>query len=393
MNYAVQPVLGPAVSDGNGRGLCAPVRLGAWLLRNRIVMSAMTRRRVGWDGVPTELQALYYLQRASAGLIVTEAAYVAPEGRGYPDAPGLHTEAQTAGWRMVTSAVHAAGGRIVAQLWHAGRCSHPALQPDGAPPLAPSPLAAPGLAPTPCGLLPFATPRALATHEIADVVTQFRGAAANAMAAGFDGVELHAGNGFLLDQFLRDSSNRRTDRYGGSIANRARLLLEVADAVCAVCGPLRVGVRISPINPWGGMADGDPARLFGHVAAALSARGIAYLHVAETRTRRPMFDWARLRRQFDGAYIANGGYDAYRARAALRRGRADLVSFGRAFIANPDLPERLLYGTALRQADAAIHYGGAARGYVDFPPLTRAEREHAPPHDWRRAALAWAKWW
>ncbi len=236
-------------------------------------------------------------------------------------------------------------------------------------------------------------PRALSTSEISGIVEEFRQAAANAMAAGFDGVELHAGNGFLIDQFLRESSNRRTDAYGGSIANRARLLLELTEAVAGTVGPARLGVRISPINPWGGMADSDPAALFGHVAAALSGFGIAYLHVAESRTRRPMFSWARLRRRFRGSYIANGGFDRYRAAAALARGRTDLISFARAFIANPDLPERLRLGAPVRPADPATYYGGGAPGYTDHLPMTQTERASVEPYHWRRAAVAWAKWW
>ncbi len=380
-------------TNTTSRGLFTPVRVGAWLLPNRIVMSPMTRQRAGLGEVATALQAEYYAQRASAGLIVAEGSQVSPQGRGYLGTPGIHSAAQVAGWRLTTDAVHAAGGRIVLQLWHVGRVSHPVLQPDGAVPVAPSALAAPGMIETPAGPCPFEPPRALETAEIPGVIGQFRRAAENAMAAGFDGVEVHGGNGFLIDQFLRDSSNRRTDGYGGGIANRARFLLELAEDVAGAVGASRLGVRISPFNPWGGMSDSDPAGLFGHVAEALSGLGIAYLHVAETRTRRPMFSWSRLRRRFRGIYIANGGYDRYRAEAALRRDRADLVSFGRAFIANPDLPERLRIGAPPRPAEPAIYYGGNAAGYTDFPPLTPGERASVAPHSWRRAAVAWAKWW
>ena len=371
----------------------APVQLGAWLLRNRIVMGPMTRQRAGAGDTAGALQAAYYAQRASAGLIVAEGSQVSPQGKGYIATPGIHTAAQVAGWRQTTEAVHAVGGHIVLQLWHVGRVSHPSLQPDGALPVAPSALAASGMGETPEGGRPFPVPRALDREEIPALVEQFRRAAANAMEAGFDGVELHGGNGFLIDQFLRESSNRRTDAYGGSIANRARFLLDVTDAVCGVWGASRVGIRVSPINPWGGMADSDPAALFGYVADALSDRHIAYLHVAETRTRRPMFSWSRLRRHFRGSYIANGGFDRYRADAALLRGRADLISFGRGFIANPDLPERLSLGAPPHRADPAIYYRGDARGYTDFPPITPAERSAIPPYSWRRAAIAWMKWW
>ena len=374
-------------------GLFAPVRLGPYLLANRIVMGPMTRRRADAQDAPHALQAEYYAQRASAGLLVAEGAQVSPQGKGYPGTPGIHNDRQIAGWQLTTAAVHRRGARIFLQLWHVGRVSHPLLQPDGALPVAPSPLAAPGLAETPRGELPFPVPHELSAGEIGNVVAQFAHAAACARMAGFDGVELHGGNGFLIDQFLRQSSNRRRDGYGGSPANRARLLLEATDAVCAIWGPERVGVRVSPINPWGGMQDGDPAGLFGLVAAALSGRGIAYLHVAETRTRRPVFSWTRLRRRFGGVYIANGGFDRYRAEAALRNGRADLISFGRAFIANPDLVQRLRLGAALRPADPAIYYGGDGRGYTDYPPLTAAERAAPAPYDWRRAALARLHWW
>ena len=375
------------------RDLFSPVPLGPYLLANRVVMSPMTRRRADAADAPHALHATHYAQRATAGLLVTEGAQVSPQGKGYPGTPGIHSEAQITGWRLTTQAVHRQGGRIFAQLWHVGRVSHPLLQPDGALPVAPSPLAAPGVAETPEGPKPFPVPHELTGREIGDVVAQFAHAAACARIAGFDGVELHGGNGFLIDQFLRESSNRRRDQYGGSAVNRVRFLMDLVDAAAAVWGPARIGVRISPINPWGGMWDGDPAGLFGVLAEALSARGIAYLHVAETRTRRPMFNWARLRRRFHGPYIANGGFDRYRAAVALHGGRADLVSFGRAFIANPDLVQRLQLGAALRPADPAIYYGGDARGYTDYPPMTAAEYGELPRYDWRRAAMARLRRW
>jgi N-ethylmaleimide reductase len=373
--------------------LFAPVRLGPYLLVNRIVMGPMTRRRADADDAPHALHAEYYAQRAAAGLLVAEGAQVSPQGKGYPGTPGIHSRAQIDGWRMTTAAVHARGGRIFLQLWHVGRVSHPLLQPDGALPVAPSPLASPGMAETAQGLFPFPVPHELTAGEICNVVSQFRQAAENAREAGFDGVEVHGGNGFLLDQVLRASSNRRSDGYGGPVRNRLRFVLEVTDAVCAVWGPARVGVRVSPINPWGGMADPDPAGLFGALADALSVRDIAYLHVAETRTRRPMFSWWQLRRRFRGLYIANGGFDRYRAEVALRRGRADLISFGRAYIANPDLVQRLRTGAGLRPADPATYYGGDARGYTDYPPMTPEERAASYRYDWRRAAMARLRWW
>ncbi len=374
-------------------GLFAPVSLGELTLSNRVVMSPMTRRRAGPGDTAGHLQAEYYAQRAEAGLLIAESAQVSPQGRDAAGTPGIHSAAQVAGWRLTTDAVHARGGRIMLQLWHVGRVAHPLLRPDGALPVGPSAIAAPGMAETPDGPRPYPVPQALSPAGIADVVAQFRAAAANARAAGFDGIELHAGNGFLLDQFLRASSNRRTDAYGGSIANRLRLLLEVTEAVCEVWPAGRVGVRISPINPWGGMQDSDPAALFGAAAAALSVRNIAYLHVAEARTRRPMFGWSRLRDRFGGAYIANGGFDRYCAEAALSSGRADLISFGRAFIANPDLVQRLRLGVALRPADPAVYYGGGAVGYTDYPSLSLQQRMMRPAYDWRRAALARLHWW
>jgi N-ethylmaleimide reductase len=373
--------------------LFEPVRLGPLLLPHRIIMAPMTRKRADAADAPHALHVDYYAQRASAALIVTEATQVSPQGKGYPGTPGIHSAAQVAGWRAVTEAVHARGGRIFVQLWHVGRISHPSLQPGGALPVAPSEIAPPGLAETPDGPRPFVTPRGLATAEIPEIIAQFRRGGENARAAGFDGVEVHAANGYLIDQFLRDGSNRRDDGYGGPVANRVRLLLEVVDALGEVWGPARIGVRVSPINPFGGMHDSDPAQTFGFAAEALSRRQIAYLHVAESRTRRPVFNWRRLRRRFAGPYIANGGFDAYRAQAALRAGRADLISFARWFIANPDLVERVRRGTVLRMPDPATFYAGGARGYTDYPPMTDAERARILPFSWRRAALARLRWW
>lgn len=377
------------------RSLFAPTYFGPYLLTNRVVMAPLTRRRADAEGVPGALAAEYYAQRATAGLLIAEGAQVSPQGKGYPGTPGIHSDAQVAGWRLTTEAVHRHGARIFLQLWHVGRVSHPLLQPESAPPVAPSPLPAPGMAETPAGPRPFPTPHELTLAEICNVIAQFAHAAARAQAAGFDGVELHGGNGFLIDQFLRESTNRRRDAYGGSQAKRVRFLLEVADAVAAVWGADRVGVRVSPINPWGGMQDSDPAGLFGLAAEALSARGVGYLHVAETRTRRPMFNWSRLRQQFrGGTYIANGGFDRYRADNALRCGRADLISFGRAYIANPDLVQRLQLGAPLRSPDPATYYGGDARGYTDYPPLTPEERATTVPRaDWRGAVMARLRWW
>jgi N-ethylmaleimide reductase len=315
----------------------------------------------------------YYRQRASAGLIISEATQISPQGVGYPGTPGIHSEAQVDGWRKVTDAVHRKGGRIFLQLWHVGRISHPSLQPDGERPVAPSAIRPDGQAFTPEGPKPFVEPRALASEEIPGIVEQYRTAALNARVAGFDGVEVHAANGYLLDQFLRDGSNRRDDAYGGSLENRARLLFEVTEAVSAVWGADRVGLRLSPINSFNSMFDSDPDRTFGYVAARLRGRGFAYLHVVENdfaaSTLHRSFDRKGLRRAFDGLYMANGGYDRDRALEALTSGHADLVSFGVAYLANPDLADRFAKGAPLNIPDQATFYGGTERGYIDYPTL------------------------
>jgi N-ethylmaleimide reductase len=342
-------------------------------------MAPMTRSRATAAGVPTPLMATYYAQRASAGLIVAEMTDVEPRGRAGVDTPGLHTPAQRDGWRRVTDAVHAAGGRIVLQLGHAGRASHPLLQPHRALPIAPSAIRASGSAYTAAGPQPYVTPRALAVHELPPIVEAYANATRLARAAGFDGVELHAGNGYLLDQFLRDGSNRRDDAYGGAVENRARLLLEVVAAASAAWDARRIGVRVSPRHPYNDMRDADPAATFAHVARRLAGRGLAYLHVVE-----PLGDpgdaprlTPTLRALFDGPVLVNGGFDAATAEAALARGEADAVSFGAPFIANPDLPRRLALGAPLETPDAATYYGGDARGYTDYPPLAPAARSAA----------------
>jgi N-ethylmaleimide reductase len=350
-----------------GADLFASFRLGPLTLPNRIVMAPMSRNRADADEAAHALTATYYAQRASAGLIVTEASPVSPGGRTVAGAPGIHTERQVEGWRLVTHAVHAAGGRIFLQLWHAGRVSQPAVQPDGGAPVAPSAIAPSGGINTAAGLVPFVTPRALTVVEIALIVAAFAGAARNAQAAEFDGVELHAGNGYLIDQFLRDGSNHRGDLYGGTVAKRARLLLEVVDALVAVLGRARVGVRLSPASALFGMSDSEPQASFGYVADALSRR-IGFLHVDETAD--VAFDWQAFRAQFKGIYVANGGYDRERAAAAIASRHADLVSFGRAFLANPDLVARFRAGAPLNPADRTTFYGGGARGYTDYPTLS-----------------------
>jgi len=347
--------------------LFAPVRIGPLDLTNRVVMAPMTRNRAGAGDVPQAIAAEYYGQRASDGLIVTEASQISPQGKGYPGTPGIYSAAQIAGWQIVTDTVHRAGGRIFLQLWHVGRISHPSLQEGGLLPVAPSAIQPAGAAMTATGLQPFVTPRALETEELPGIVEAYRQAALNAKEAGFDGVEIHAANGYLLDQFLRDGTNKRTDSYGGPIENRARLLFEVVEVVSRAIGAGRVGVRLSPAGAFNDMSDSDPEASFGYVAAQLGRRGLAYLHVFETGPVE--FDFVALKHAFGGPYIANGGYDKARAAGALSTGRADLVAFGVPFIGNPDLVARLQAGAPLAEADRATFYGGDHRGYTDYPAL------------------------
>ncbi len=354
--------------------LFSPVRLGRYELPNRVVMAPMTRNRAGPAEVPTALMATYYAQRASAGLIISEGTQISPQGQGYPGTPGIFSKGQVEAWKQVTAAVHDAGGRIFCQLWHVGRVSHPLLQPAGALPVAPTALAPSGQLWTPEGMRPFVTPRTLETGEIAGLIEDYRKAAVNALAAGFDGIELHAANGYLIDQFLRDGSNRRIDRYGGSVANRVRLLLEVAEALIAVAGAARVGVRLSPTNPFNDMADSHPAALFGHAVEALAPLRFAYLHIIEPAPTDPVAkgevpDGKFFRTRWRGLLMVNKGYDLARANAAIEEGRADLVSFASLFLANPDLPERLRRGGPFNPPDRKTFYGGDAKGYTDYPAL------------------------
>lgn len=365
--------------------LFSPFELGPYRLSNRMVMAPMTRSRSAQPGnIPSPLNAIYYAQRASAGLIVTEGAQISPQGQGYPWTPGIHSTAQIEGWRGVADEVHAAGGHLFLQLWHVGRISHPLLQPKGELPVAPSAI-------TPAGeafvineqgqpaMVPFVTPRALELTEIPDIIGQYVQAAKNALSAGIDGVEIHAANGYLLDQFISSRTNQRTDAYGGSIPNRLRLLLEITDAVSRVCGAQRVGVRISPLGTFNDMSDENPEALFEAIADALSKRSLVYLHIVDpslesesgTHNERGERLMGLLRQRFTGPLILCGSYDGARAESAIEEGKADLIGFGRAFISNPDLPLRLQSEAPLNPADPALFYGGGAHGYVDY--LTRQQ--------------------
>lgn len=352
--------------------LFTPIRYGAIEAPNRIAMAPLTRLRANDEDAPHALQAEHYRQRASAGLLICEATQISPQGKGYAGAPGIHSEAQIAGWKQVTDAVHEDGGRVVLQLWHVGRISHPALQPDGVLPVAPSAIRPEGRAGTYQGPQEFVTPRALQTNEMPGVIEQFRLGALNAKAAGFDGVEIHGANAYLLDQFLRDGTNHRTDQYGGSIENRARLLLEVTEAVASVWGADRVGVRVSPSVGNYGMVDSTPEKTFTYAASELGKFGLAFIHVVEPSSPRGdpndrIVDPIIVREAFDGVYMGNGSYDGKRAREAISSGRADAISFGRPFISNPDLPRRLREDLPMTEPLPEFFYKGGAQGYTDYP--------------------------
>ncbi|HEY0799975.1 MAG TPA: alkene reductase [Steroidobacteraceae bacterium] len=356
--------------------LFSAVKVGPYTLSHRVAMAPLTRMRSEPGDVPGDLMVEYYTQRATeGGLIVTEATPVSVQGYGYAMAPGIYSDDQIAGWRRITDAVHAKGARIFLQLWHVGRQSHPDLQPGGAAPVAPSALKAEGHAYSVNGEVEFTMPRALELHEIPAIVEDFRRGAERALRAGFDGVELHGANGYLPDQFLQDGSNARTDEYGGPIENRARFLLEVTDALISVWGADRVGVRIAPSGTYGSMHDSDPETTFGYVTEQLDKRGIGYLHVVEPRVKgtetigevHDPVAARHLRPKFTGTLIAAGGFTKETADAIIEAGHADIVAFGRHFIANPDLPERLRLNLPLNRYDRSTFYGGDACGYTDYP--------------------------
>jgi N-ethylmaleimide reductase len=351
-----------------------PIRVGAIDLANRIVMAPLTRNRAAPGQVPSKLAVEYYRQRASAGLIITEGSQISPEAQGYADTPGIHSAEQVAGWRRVTDAVHAEGGRIVVQLWHVGRVSHVSLQPGGKAPVSSTARRADAKTFLRGGFVPVSEPRALSAAEIPALVASYGDAARRAMDAGFDGVEVHGANGYLIDQFLRDSINDRKDEYGGAIGNRVRFLVEVMQAVVDAIGSGRTGLRLSPVTPSNDAGqDSNPQALFEHAVAQLAPLKLAFVEVVEGQTAGArdvaLFDYAALRRRFSGAWIVNNGYDRGMAIEVVASRRADLVSFGRLFISNPDLVRRLRRDAPLNAPDPGTFYGGGAEGYVDYPTL------------------------
>jgi len=344
-----------------------PLTLGDLVLPNRIIMAPLTRSRAGASRIPNALMAEYYVQRASAGLIISEATAVDPMGIGYADTPGIWSHEQVAGWKLVTRAVHDAGGRIFLQLWHVGRISDPFFL-DGKLPVAPSAIAAEGHVSLLRPQRPFVTPRALDRDEIPGIVEAYRRGAANALEAGFDGVELHGANGYLLDQFLQDGTNRRTDDYGGPVENRARLMLETIDAAISVWGPGRVGLHLAPRGDSHTMSDSNPSQTFGYVARETGRRKLAFLLARETLG--PGRLGPELKKTFGGPFIANHGLTPADATALLAKGEADATGFGVLFIANPDLPQRIATGTPLNTPDQTTFYTGGAHGYTDYPALS-----------------------
>jgi N-ethylmaleimide reductase len=363
--------------DHSNADLFQPVALGAIQLANRIAMAPLQRARAGSAGIPGPMNAEYYAQRASAGVIISEATWISFQGRACAYSPGICNTEQVEGWRRVTDAVHERGGKILCQLWHGGRISHPSLQLNGETPVAPSAIKPEGLDYTEHGFDSFVEPRALRQEEIPGILEQYRSATENAQRAGFDGVEIHAANGYLIDQFLKDKTNRRTDVYGGSIANRVRFMIEVVETVVKAWSPGRTGIRLSPIVKAGDIADSHPAALFLYAVNELNRFNLAYLHILEgvqigEREVEGGFDWQKLRRAFHGLYMANNGYDLEMALKARRENLADLIAFGRPFISNPDLVRRLKSGAPLADWDVATFYGGDARGYIDYPSLDQA---------------------
>jgi N-ethylmaleimide reductase len=356
--------------------LFSPVQVGRLSLKNRMIMAPMTCNHAGEGDVATPIVAEYYRQLASAGLIITEGSQVSVQGKGSTRSPGIFSAVQIAGWKQVTEVVHAADGRIFLQLWHAGRLSHPLMQPNGALPVAPSAIKADGEIHTPEGLKPYESTRALSLEEIPGVVAEFRQAAENAKRAGFDGVEIHCAEGYLVDQFLRDGTNLRTDAYGGSVENRARFLKEVVESVIEVFGASRVGVRLSPISNQFSMSDSNPQITFRYATEILRRYGLAYLHVVQLGEG--SFNFVELKRRFRGIYIANGRYGIERATTAIRSNDADLVVFGNSLLAHPDLVERFNKDDMRREGAPLLSYQDEERGYADYPTLADLNRDHYP---------------
>ncbi|GAB3772026.1 alkene reductase [Ramlibacter monticola] len=374
MNAPLPPAAA-AAAHAQGLKLFQPARIGDIAVANRVVMAPLTRSRAdesAGDVPGSEMNVEYYLQRSNAGLIISEGTQVSPAGKGYMATPGIYSDAQVEGWQRITRAVHEAGSKIVAQIWHVGRVSHPDLT-GGVQPVAPSPIAPRVPAYTRKGKVEVPVPRALSVAEIQAVVEEYRRGAANAMRAGFDGVEIHGANGYLIDQFLRDGANQRTDAYGGPVENRVRFALKVVDAVVAEVGASRVGIRLSPVTPANDLGDSHPQAVFGRLVEELDQRGIAFIHFVEGATGGPRdlpgFDFAWARRAFRGTYIANNGYDRAMAIDAVETGRADAVAFGRAFIANPDLVPRLKADAALNAPNPRTFYTAGPVGYIDYPSL------------------------
>jgi N-ethylmaleimide reductase len=358
--------------------LFEPYKLGPITLPNRLVMAPLTRNRAVPPGmVPSPLAVDYYGQRASAGLLITEASQVSQQGQGYQDTPGIYSKEQVAGWRKVTDRVHEKGGHIYIQLWHVGRISHDSLQPNGGKPVAPSAIRAKGKTFVNGTFTDISEPRALELSEIPGIIEDFKRGTANALEAGFDGVEIHGANGYLLDQFAKDGTNKRTDAYGGSIENRAKLMLEVSKAVTSEIGADRTGIRISPVTPANDVSDSNPQPLFDYIVDGLNALKLVYIHVIEGATGGPRdvapFDYASLRKRFKGTYMANNGYDLALANQMVDSGAADMIAFGKLFISNPDLVERLKAGAPLNDFDKATFYGGGAKGYTDYPTLKQSQ--------------------
>ncbi|MBN67199.1 MAG: alkene reductase [Rickettsiales bacterium] len=358
--------------------LFEPTKVGAIEVKNRVFMAPLTRNRAQANGVPGDLAATYYAQRASAGLIISEATQISPLAKGYINTPGIYTDEQVEGWEVITNAVHTKGGKIVLQLWHVGRISHTDILPEGEQPLAPSAIRANAQTVTENGRTDVSEPRAMTEEDIRNTIADYKHAAHMARKAGFDGVEIHAANGYLIDQFIDASTNTREDAYGGSVENRLRLLKEVTDVVTEVWGAERVGVRLSPTGTFNDMNEPNPLSTYGAAIEMLNSYGLAYLHFVERFpglevNNADLLVLQQLRARWNGFYLANGDYDLLSSQDTVDSGHADAVAFGRPFIANPDLPERLERGAALNEPDHDTFYGGGAEGYTDYPFMNEAE--------------------